>query len=349
MSFTPQDGFWLLSFKLPVSGWTLSGHSRCRERTGFLLKEPRIFLDAGVGCTTPNASAILLTHTHFDHAGALPSLMRGPPNPPSIFVPFQVLNRVRDFTRMSWAIKIDDDKPLPKEYAPDLSAPAPQPGIPFYDQRCVWVPCEAGVTAPLLHALPQHATRNGAKESGKRTNNPLMVTAVRCFHTVSTVGYVLSERRTKLKDEFKSLLGREIAALRSAGTAVQETRDVPLLAYLCDSTVAVLETPGQAELIFRCPAIMIECTYLEDGMKQEAQARGHVCWCDLRPHAEAHPDTLFILFHFSQRYTEDEIRAFFCTASSTGSAPRNVVLWLDSGIVDFRGATSANGDVPVQT
>ena len=45
---------------------------------------------------------------------------------------------------------------------------------------------------------------------------------------------------------------------------------------------------------------------------------------------------LFVLVHFSLRYTDSQIREYFQTAGSDGQRPPNVVLWLDSGIDDPR-------------
>jgi hypothetical protein len=174
------------------------------------------------------------------------------------------------------------------------------------------------------------------------------------------------------------LPGKEIAQLRRAQPPVEinETVDVPLMAYLCDTTVDVLaEEPQATEWIFKCPVVMIECTYLDSSAKEEkaevndkkkqkqpkkeeeaqegeeveptvvpsvgkalgqeeieARKRGHSSWIGLRPYIESHPEICWILFHFSSRYSDEEIRQFFQTASSEGTRPPNVVAWLDSGV-----------------
>jgi glyoxylase-like metal-dependent hydrolase (beta-lactamase superfamily II) len=69
---------WTVQYQLKSTlGWTIAGRSRSKESTGFYIIEPAIFLDAGLACRQWKASTILITHTHFDHAGELPVLLRG--------------------------------------------------------------------------------------------------------------------------------------------------------------------------------------------------------------------------------------------------------------------------------
>ena len=53
------------------NGWTLQGHSRAGERTGFWLSPLNILLDAGLE-TKKRPNAVLITHKHFDHLYNLP-------------------------------------------------------------------------------------------------------------------------------------------------------------------------------------------------------------------------------------------------------------------------------------
>ena len=106
----PQAAYWRHRLRLKGTPWTLSGHSRALERTGFFLEEPKVFLDAGVAfktTTNGNSNAILVTHTHIDHINALQFLLRTPSDP-AVLIPRQHLNQIREYTRLSWGIKGED-------------------------------------------------------------------------------------------------------------------------------------------------------------------------------------------------------------------------------------------------
>merc|ERR1711972_256391 len=153
--------------------------------------------------------------------------------------------------------------------------------------------------------------------------------------------------------------------MAKAGRLREVKTHAPRLAYLCDTTVQVFgpcsacrngdacyfaaaspytpscdlvnELDKQSRLLFECSTIIVECSFVAVGMDEaeeqhQAMSRGHVAWSQLKPIVEAHPDIEFILVHFSERYTDDELRRFFATASSRGGPLANVLLWLDEGL-----------------
>src|SRR5437899_3313809 len=62
-----------------------------------------------------------------------------------------------------------------------------------------------------------------------------LVTVSEAKHTVPSLGFVVWERRRKLKDEYQTLTGPQIRNLRLGGTDVTEERRTPRFAYLGDS------------------------------------------------------------------------------------------------------------------
>lgn len=180
---------------------------------------------------------------------------------------------------------------------------------------------------------------------------------------------LLDELRVAAKTD-KSV-GKKIGEMRKNGLAANCERVVPRLAYLLDTTAQVFglccacsagdcesceytgeqalhgircgsmeEMGQQLELLWSCGTVVVECTFIaaagmsEEESIQEGIKRGHVSWASMRHHVEQHPAVVFVLCHFSKRYTDQEIKEHFCSAET--ACPENVVLWLDSGIIDFR-------------
>src|SRR6185369_1394977 len=78
-------------------------------------------------------------------------------------------------------------------------------------------------------------------------------------HRVPTVGYLFSETRRKLKDEYLDLPGSKIAALRAGGVEVTRREVAPLLAYPGDCGPAIFDAAPE---IFSARVLLIECSFL---------------------------------------------------------------------------------------
>tara|TARA_B100001248_G_C27376432_1_gene454531 strand:+ start:222 stop:1049 length:828 start_codon:yes stop_codon:yes gene_type:complete len=81
-----------LRFKLPKLDFiSISGFSRSKYRTGYLIQPYNIYLDAGLPCPiTPNL--ILLSHSHLDHNAGLYSILIEGENTPVMLPDTDVVN-----------------------------------------------------------------------------------------------------------------------------------------------------------------------------------------------------------------------------------------------------------------
>jgi ribonuclease Z len=104
-----------------------------------------------------------------------------------------------------------------------------------------------------------------------------------------------------------------------SGVEVTEPVLFKRFAYVCDTTIKVF---NRNPSILEYPVIFIECTFLYDDEIEMASGKKHIHWADLKKVVKKNSDKQFILFHFSQRYKDEEIREFF-----EKEAVPNVLCW----------------------
>ena len=143
----------------------------------------------------------------------------------------------------------------------------------------------------------------------------LEVEAFKTDHTMPSQGYVVFERKQKLKEEYAGLPGLEIGRLRREGTKVTYTVETPIFAYTGDTRPSVFEdTP----VLLKVEVLLTEATFVnEDYTSDFACERGHT-------HLEQLEGVNFgehqhlVLTHFSQRHKQEAVKNaidnFMCSA-----------------------------------
>ena len=139
-----------------------------------------------------------------------------------------------------------------------------------------------------------------------RLRSDLELTVLPGRHRVPTVGYLFSEVRQKLRDEFVDRSGEEIAALRRGGVEVTRREEIPLLAYPGDCGHEIFEACPE---IFRARVLLLECSFLLPEDKERAREYAHIHLDDILERAHLFENESIVLTHFSQRYRPEEIRA----------------------------------------
>jgi ribonuclease Z len=142
-------------------------------------------------------------------------------------------------------------------------------------------------------------------------------------HRVPTTGYLFSEIRRKLKDEFLDLPGERIAALRAGGAELTRRVETPLLAYPGDCGAAIFEAVPE---LFAARVLLIECSFLLPEDRDRARTYQHLHLEDFLERAGAFENEAIVLTHFSQRYRPAEIRE--ALSSLPDSFARRVTLFL---------------------
>lgn len=131
----------------------------------------------------------------------------------------------------------------------------------------------------------------------------------KCYHSVPCIGYGFSECRKKLKTQYKDYKGSELGKLRKQGVEISQDVLIKLFVYLGDTSIDVFDQ----SMILSYPYVIVECTFLfdGDGIEDRCKRDGHIVWKQLQPIIIENPHTIFILIHFSLRYSQQQIIDFF--------------------------------------
>lgn len=134
----------------------------------------------------------------------------------------------------------------------------------------------------------------------------LVVTVSATKHTVPSLGFVVWERRRKLKAEFQQLSGEQIRDLRQSGTEVTEERRLARLAYLGDSSPEGLDN---CPAMFEAQVLITEMTFVAPRhRKDKIHKFGHMHLDDLIQRRERFRNELIVASHFSTRYHPNQVR-----------------------------------------
>ncbi|KAK3295759.1 beta-lactamase-like protein [Chaetomium fimeti] len=183
---------------------------------------------------------------------------------------------------------------------------------------------------PSPHPLLQTHTIHGLHPSTTITLPRLpppqsyTATAFACDHTVPCLGYVFHAVTRKLKPEYRGLSGAQLKALREQSSdgkggeggergGVELTAPVatPVFAFLGDTTAKTLAAGPEwlgGDGGGGVRVVITECSFLWEEHRGQAERTRHTIWADLEPVVRRWPGVVFVLMHFSLRYSDEERR-----------------------------------------
>jgi ribonuclease Z len=246
--------------------YTIRGVSVGGVYTSLAVPELGLLFDAGISPRSAGGiDTILLSHGHADHVGALPALLG--------------IRALHGKTKPPRVV-------MPAEIVGDLQT--------------------ALAALSKLQRFPldiEPIAMNPGDEVELRGD--LLVRAVRTFHPVPSLGYLIVRRVAKLRPEFRGLPGNEIAARRLAGEPMTEHEDRLELAYATDTLVSVLDHSPE---LLKARVLIIECTFLDSRKTLEAARAGcHIHLDEIVERAEKFENEHIVMMHFSQIYRPDEV------------------------------------------
>ncbi len=136
------------------------------------------------------------------------------------------------------------------------------------------------------------------KEQAIEIKNNIFLRAFATEHTAPSTGYSILERRTKLKEEFIGLPQEKLRELKSRGTEITRTLEIPQVAYLGDTL------PGACLLredVRKAQIIIVECTFFEPEHKGRAKIGMHLHVDDVAEWLNLVECEAMVLVHISRR------------------------------------------------
>lgn len=247
-------------------GMTIEGYSRAAVQSCWRVAELKLLFDLGA--------------QPWDFAGA-----------PTAFVSHAHLDHIAalpQFVSRRRMMKMDP----PVIYMPDSAVdPAWRMLQLFRTLDRGAMPCE------LVGLMPGDET-----EIGRET----IVKAVPTRHTIASVGFIVYQRRHKLKPEFRDLSGPQIRDLKLAGTEVTQETRVPIFGYTGDTAPPGLDDNPD---FFRAKVLVSELTFVApEHRKDKIHKHGHLHVDDYRDRAERFENELIIAGHLSTRYNGRQVR-----------------------------------------
>ena len=246
--------------------YTIRGISVGGVYTSLAVPELGLLFDAGASPRSLAAiDTILLSHGHADHVGALPAMLG-----------IRALHGKQKPPRIV----------MPREIVADLTS--------------------ALEALSRLQRWPLDIEAIGLEPGQQIALRPdLAVRAVRTFHPVPSLGYVITRKVAKLRPELVGLAGPAIAARRRAGEDVNVYEERVELAYATDTLVSALD---HAPELLKARVLIVEATFLDDRKTLEAARAGcHIHLDELIERADRFENEHIVLMHFSQLYRPDEI------------------------------------------
>ncbi len=143
-------------------------------------------------------------------------------------------------------------------------------------------------------------------EAGERheISREIVVHAYEMDHRIPALGFIVSDRRKKLKPEYCNLSGDEIRDIRMKGIEVSSEVLVPLVGYTGDTNPRGLD---QNPEFFQTKILITEMTFAaHDHQRQFIHKNGHMHLEDFVERRDAFQNELIIASHFSTRYSRHE-------------------------------------------
>lgn len=134
----------------------------------------------------------------------------------------------------------------------------------------------------------------------------LVIRALPTRHRIESLGYVIFDRRNKLKQEYVDLTGEQIRDLKLAGTEVTREVRIPKVGFTGDTAPAGLD---KNPLFYETEILITELTFVApDHRRHLIHKHGHIHLDDIYERREKFQNEIVIASHLSSRYSDAQVK-----------------------------------------
>ncbi|MEM1165610.1 MAG: MBL fold metallo-hydrolase [Planctomycetota bacterium] len=135
--------------------------------------------------------------------------------------------------------------------------------------------------------------------------NSFYIRMMELEHTVPCAGYVIYEKRSKLREEFRELTQEQLRQLKDGGTEITYWLEVPQVAYLTDTLPG---GPLLREDVRKATIVIAECTFVDHEHKDRSRVGKHLHIEDIAEWLPMLECETLVLMHLSRRSNIAEAR-----------------------------------------
>jgi len=128
--------------------------------------------------------------------------------------------------------------------------------------------------------------------------NNLVLKGFETEHTAPSFGYTVTEKRTKLREQYHDLPQEKLRELKDRGVEITRSLEIPLIAYTGDTS------PGPhllREDVRKAQIVVSECTFFEPDHKERAKVGMHMHLDDVAEWLRVLECQYMVLIHVSRR------------------------------------------------
>lgn len=306
---------------IKLDNWTIRGKSTGGQETAITIEELSVLFDCGYQLDKlESIQNILISHSHCDHIGCLHFC--------------QASKKLHKITK-PWQIIMPRNCLEPFKTITTAFSSLGRGGYPLEFHDCKF---DDGTEMKVIKPFEKLRVDNiviseNCKEIPLINKTNFIIDAYKMDHRIISFGYIVSEKRNKLKKQYLGLPAADLKLLKASGTEITEEIKIPTIGFTGDTRInAILD----CEEFLNVQILLMECTHfdfdatnpstVEQSIK-DALHHKHVHYKQFLENINKFKNKYIVLCHLSQKYRDlSDIDQYLKLLSPEDQ--KRVIVWL---------------------